>query len=232
MRQNLWRNGAPMNFRLVDSGWEKLLDDSPREHPAGLQIVCPFIKSRTVAHLLKYRQSGPIQVLTRFCLDDFANGVSDTSALQLLMRSGAQIRGIRNLHAKLYLFGGRRAVVSSANLTESALTRNHEFGFVAEDPTIVAGCNSYFDDKWARSGPDLSADQLANWETRVSARLTSGAPPNGTDSMGDEGVDVGLAPAAHSEIGWIVNSEQAFVKFFGASDNRADPAMLVLNEVV
>ena len=30
---------------------------------------------------------------------------------------GAQIRGVRHLHAKLYLLGASRAIVTSANLT-------------------------------------------------------------------------------------------------------------------
>ena len=41
---------------------------------------------------------------------------------------GAGVRGIRNLHAKLYVFGSDRSIVTSANLTEPALTKNAEFG--------------------------------------------------------------------------------------------------------
>ena len=33
-------------------------------------------------------------------------------------RTGARARGIKNLHAKAYIFGDRRAIVTSANLTE------------------------------------------------------------------------------------------------------------------
>ena len=46
----------------------------------------------------------------------------------MLLDAGASIRGIQNLHAKLYLFGTSRAIITSANLTEAALTRNQEFG--------------------------------------------------------------------------------------------------------
>lgn len=70
--------------------------------------------------------------------------MSDTSALRLFLAAGAQIRGFQNLHAKVYLVGNR-AIVTSANLTEQALNRNHEFGFSSDDPVIVSSCNSYFD---------------------------------------------------------------------------------------
>jgi len=38
---------------------------------------------------------------------------------------------------KLYVFGDSKVIVTSANLTEVALRRNHEFGFVAEEAMIV-----------------------------------------------------------------------------------------------
>ena len=50
----------------------------------------------------------------------------------MLLDAGARVRGIRKLHAKLYLFGASRAVITSANLTKSALDSNHEFGLVAK----------------------------------------------------------------------------------------------------
>ena len=54
--------------------------------------------------------------------------------------------GHPKLHAKLYLFGASRAVITSASLTKSALDRNHGFGLVAEDAPIIATCRAYFDD--------------------------------------------------------------------------------------
>ena len=37
--------------------------------------------------------------------------------------NNARVRGVRNLHAKLYIFGESRAIITSCNLTEAALTR-------------------------------------------------------------------------------------------------------------
>jgi hypothetical protein len=145
------------------------------------------------------------------------------------LNHGAQIRGVRNLHAKLYLFGPR-AVVTSANLTETALLRNHEFGFVAEDPGIVAQCNGYFDKLWTQAGPDLTAAKLSDWQRKVTTYLSSGAraPMPG---LGDEGIDAGVTPDAVVLPAWVGSAEQAFVKFFGESDNRAARSMPVFEEV-
>ena len=37
----------------------------------------------------------------------------------------------------MYLLGARRVIVISANLTEAALYRNHEFGFLSDDETTI-----------------------------------------------------------------------------------------------
>ena len=81
-----------------------------------------------------------VRVITRFNLADCASGVSDVSALRILLDAGAKIRGVKNLHAKLYIFGATRAIVTSANLTNAALVSNHELGMVCDDALIVQRC--------------------------------------------------------------------------------------------
>ena len=56
---------------------------------------------------------GSVQVITRFNLVDFAEGVSDVAGLRMLLDAGAQVRGIRRLHAKLYL-SASWAIITSA----------------------------------------------------------------------------------------------------------------------
>ncbi len=220
-----------MSFRLVDIGWAQVLADAVAAERSRLRLVCPFIKKGAVNRLLATGAPSSLQVITRFCLDDFAQGVSDFSALRLLLEKGASIRGIKNLHAKLYLFGNLRAVVTSANLTEAALVRNHEFGFVAEDSQIVAGCEKYFDDLWAKAGVDLTEAQLAQWEKKVTAYLATGARPAQPSGLGDEGANAGVAPMALELPPVIDESRQAFVKFFGEGGNRAARSLSILHEV-
>jgi phosphatidylserine/phosphatidylglycerophosphate/cardiolipin synthase-like enzyme len=124
-----------MNFRLVDSGWLGLLGRALQEENSRVRIICPFIKEQAALQILEHGRPQNLQVITRFDLDAFVEGASDVEALQILQSRGAQIRGIRNLHAKVYLIGSN-AIVTSANLTMQALRRNHEFGFESSDPEI------------------------------------------------------------------------------------------------
>lgn len=220
-----------MSFRLVDSGWDRELAAALAADHSHARIVCPFIKRGVLDRLLKASRPRVLQVLTRFNLVDFAEGVSDMSALRLLLDRGAQVRGVRNLHAKVYVFGSSRAIVTSANLTDSALLRNHEFGCVADDAAVVARCSGYFDDLWARAGRSLTLQRLEGWEERVERHLVAGVRPDRPGGLGDEGADAGLAADAPIVPPWVVEAPQSFVKFLGEGDNRVPIGFSTIEEI-
>ena len=182
--------GGQMTIRLVDGGWSKELDKALSADASELRIICPFIKVGALESLLSH-QPANIQVISRYNLDDFVDGVSDIAALRKLLQIGAVVRGVRNLHAKLYLFGKSRAVITSANLTEAALNLNHEFGVVAEDAKTIEGCRAYFEGLWQGAGNDLLPDQVDAWEKTVTA--ARGGLHDERVSLGDFGADVGVA---------------------------------------
>ena len=207
-------------IRLVDAGWARELSEAIRADSSEVRIVCPFIKKGALEHLLSHRP-GNVQVITRFNLADFAEGVSDIEALRLLLEAGADIRGIQNLHAKLYVFGTSRAIITSANLTKAALTRNHEFGMVADDAAVIAACRDYFDGLWRRAGADLSRDMLDSWEETVTRYCAASGRPNRASGLDDFGADSELSAKLPVSLPTVVaNAEQAFVKFLGAGHNR------------
>jgi HKD family nuclease len=220
-----------MTIRLVDAGWGKELTNALRADTSELKIICPFIKSGPLDRLLSNRLKS-IQVITRFNLGDFADGVSDIAALRKLLEAGASIRGVRNLHAKLYLFGTSRAVVTSANLTEAALNRNHEFGMVADDTTIVATCRAYFDKLWRRGGRNLTSDQIDAWDRTVTHYRASGGGPNWSTGLRDFGAEAGIAkPPPISLPAIVADARQAFVKFLGEGNNRVSLSFSTIEEI-
>jgi hypothetical protein len=221
-----------MTVRIVHSGWDRELSRGLAADSSDIRIVCPFIKRKAAERLLERGRPDLLRVVTRFNLIDFSEGVSDLKALRFLREQGAQIRGVKRLHAKLYLFGGRRVIATSANLTEAALTRNHEFGFVATDRNIVTACRRYFDGIWVEAGADLSVDQLARWEEEISRHLSRGTRIPSVSGLGDEGVEIGLHVEPPAPPPPVSEATQAFVKFFGkSSDNRAPRSTAVLDEV-
>lgn len=220
-----------MTFRLVDTGWGIELTQALLADSSALRVISPFIKRRPLERFLALTPKD-IQIVTRYNLDDFASGVSDISALRRVLAAGGRVRGIRYLHAKLYLFGTSRAVVTSANLTGAALDSNHEFGAVTDDPASVAACHAYFDRLWALGGADLTADQLEAWSETVTQHRATGARATAGASLGDFGADVCIDPAPPTALPLVVaDASQAFVKFLGESDNRVPLSCPTIEEI-
>ncbi len=220
-----------MTIRLIDKGWAQEFADAVAESAGAIRIISPFIKARALNRLLSAKPN-TIKVITRFNLANFADGVSDIAALRSLLRAGASVRGVKNLHSKLYLFGADRAIMSSANLTEAALTRNHEFGFVSQDKEVVATCNQYFDDLWSRGGPDLTSEMLERWDQVVASYLASGGGFNQHAGLGDFGADAGFARLMQFAVSPLVaEASQAFVKFLGVSSDRIPLTFSTIEEI-
>lgn len=221
-----------MAFRLIDSGWNIEMNRALESVNSSVCIISPFIKRSAVEHWLSNNMPRTIQVITRFNLDEFYQGVSDTSAIRWLLENGAHVRGVRNLHAKLYIFDDRQAIVGSANLTEAALRRNYEFGFVADETDIVGRCKRYFEDMWSRAGKNLTVARLTEFERKIDNHRRTVGPATPTSRLGDEGTD---AEALRGEIETSIvqgtTAPQAFVKFFHKSGSRADRSMAILELV-
>jgi hypothetical protein len=179
-------------FQLIDSGWGKIVRDSLKVDRTELQIVCPFIKLEAVKRLLTSKPPGLIRVITRFNLAEMCDGVSDTKALRLLLEYHAKIRGVQNLHAKLYLFGDKRAIITSANLTKAALTRNHEFGFASGERAFVECCREYFEGLWKQAGDDLDLPRLESWEKQIERVGVADSRPSSASGLSDEGTKIVL----------------------------------------
>ena len=218
-------------FQLIDTGWDKVIQEASTADRTELRVVCPFIKVRAAKRLLQGKSPEKIQVITRFHLGDMCDGVSDTEALRLLLENGAKIRGVKGLHAKLYLFGDQRAIVTSANLTEAALLRNHEFGFVSSESAIITQCRDYFDSLWMKSGPNLDLARLEDWERRIEAVHLAGSCPSAAAGLSDEGTDAGVTPPGSVDTPRVSEAPQSFVKLFGEGHNRAPLDLPVFEEV-
>jgi PLD-like domain len=219
-----------VDVRIVQSGWSNELKSALAADHSVLRIASPFIKKGAVESLFERHQPEKLRVITRFNLDHFSEGISDTSALRLLLELGAQIRGVKRLHAKAYLFGTQCAVVSSANLTEAGLGKNHELGVVAEGGPLPARCLDYFSDLWDGAAPDLLAGQLDAWEKRIASYHAQGGPSH-APGLGDEGVDLESAAPEPPLPPWFEEPRQGFVKFFGEGHRRAPRDVPIFDEV-
>ena len=219
-----------MTTRLIDKEWDAEFSKALNDDSSYLRIVCPFIKAPSIKRLLSHKP-GKVRVVTRTNLADFASGVSDIDALRQLLDADARVRGIQNLHAKLYIFGKSRAIITSANLTEAALTRNHEFGLVTDDPESVKECLDYFDKLWKRGKPSISLKKVKAWDEIVTNYRLKGGSLNMLGELPDHGADAGIPVSATHVSLPEPGSRQAIVKFIGSNDARAPRSTLTFEEL-
>lgn len=209
------------DFRLISEAWERELVAARRAHPSGLQIICPFVKQIALQRIVREGAAKDVELITRFDLNCFDQGVSDIDALRAVLAAGGKVRGVRGLHAKLYLFGNASVIATSANVTEAAMRRNHEFGFAAGDPAIVATCAAYFDRLWKLAGADLTPAKLDEWQDILDARRVAN-PGKRKNPLHDFGAKVPTDSPFVTTLARVPSfANQAFVKFSGTGDNKA-----------
>ncbi|MBI3947783.1 MAG: hypothetical protein HY321_17820 [Armatimonadetes bacterium] len=98
-------------------------------------LVSPWLKAASLRPILTHcRERGlPLRILTVAALRDFVSGASDVEVLADAIACGADLRCVSNLHAKVYIADGTRAIVGSANLTPSGLRENLEVAVLIDD---------------------------------------------------------------------------------------------------
>jgi phosphatidylserine/phosphatidylglycerophosphate/cardiolipin synthase-like enzyme len=119
-----------------------------------IDIVVYLIGSKTVANtLVKAHKKG---VAIRIIIDGKV-GRTRYSKHKFLVEKGIDVRTIRvrsgSMHSKFVLIDGIKLIAGSANLTNDANYRNHEFMFVSEETRIIQQFAEKFEELWAVGSP-------------------------------------------------------------------------------
>jgi len=222
-----------MTFRIVDKNWHEIFEDLSGIAQKRALIISPFLGGKALKDLLGDRPE-EVKVITRFNLNDLLLRVSDVKALEYLLKIGAQVKGVRNLHSKVYILGTSKAIVTSANLTRAGLYRNTECGVESEDSDFVKAADAYFNSLWYKAGSILSTSMIAEWKRLISEAKRSGAGFK-KGSLGDFGTDLGFDKddkVTHNNPPAGIQPKQWFVKLFGTSRDRESNETLVIDEVI
>jgi HKD family nuclease len=133
-------------------------------------IISPFISESGADILikaLKGRRQLTLRILTRAEPQDVIQGILQPKALERLLQfatkgdRSVEIRRDPRVHAKLYLFDDRVAIVGSANMTKHGLIEgNRELCCLVTKRPIVKQLGSCFS-KWFDAGDVLTSDYVA-----------------------------------------------------------------------
>ena len=125
-------------LQIVTSPTFEWLAENVRQCRHRMVIASPFVNTGVI-HVADLIPSGvSLTLITRTDLRDFVTGASSLEVLCTLAKQGVGVSSLRGLHAKMYLFDDKCALVSSANATNSGLRTNLECGLATRDRGTVA----------------------------------------------------------------------------------------------
>lgn len=183
-----------------------------------LRIISPFVKEQVLRNISDKFDMRNLELITKYCLRDFASGVSSLKGLMFAIEKGSSIYGIRDLHSKIYLFDHRTALVTSANLTSGGLKNNYECGIFINEASIIEELHEHFNELVEISKNKLELHICEEWQSIISS---ANIPISDLPSLPDYG-------ASKTKF----NTDKGYyVKFFGTAEYRKPFDYLVRDEI-
>ncbi len=205
-------------IKTVHENWLKEFKTELKETNT-VCIVSPFITDNVVKHLTDSFKGNTLKVITRYNLNEFSKGISSLSAIERLLKSNAQIKSVKGLHSKLYLFEKKSVIITSANFTNGGFFTNKEFGILTDENKTVLESFNYFNDLWEIDPNLLELNRVKEWRDEI---IKSRSLTPIKEELSDYGVSYQKS---------IIKNRRYFIKFFGKDDNRLDLETKVINEL-
>ena len=125
-----------------------------------INLCAPYVKSNVISDILNnIRADISVNMITKVNLRDFHNKASDLDSLKLTIFRGGHVYNCSNLHAKLYIFDSSLCFITSANLTQSGLLRNAEYGILTDNKEVVSSSINFYDNIIAREDVGKISEQ-------------------------------------------------------------------------
>ncbi len=163
-----------------------------------------------VDKLIARKGNRRVQVITRYNLNDFWTKASDLKALEKLVKNGVEVKGVKDLHSKVYIFGDDSVIITSANFTYGGFILNKEFGIVSNNQAIVSNSVSYFQSLWNCTDTLLSECKIDEFKKELS-------------EISKKTIPIILKDYGESQMKGVVRNKGYFVKFYGRGHKRASP---------
>jgi hypothetical protein len=195
-------------IELLKNPWKQTFLDLAQGSRSMVQVAAPFVKQPAVRELIEALPGGvALSLVTSFKLAHYHAGASDLDALSRVLDARGRVFNHQKLHAKIYLFDRKTAIVSSGNLTQGGLVENYEYGVLLRDEPAVGQVVADFEALLR----DPKTGQLTADRIEEARRLLAAVPPLPrvrlpnlpASSDDDSGVlVVGGAPLQGTFTGW------------------------------
>lgn len=125
-------------MKILKTPWKKELLDLIKNSKENIRITSPFIKENICNEIIIAKQEkSKINLITSFKLFNLYSGSLDINGLDKLIKNSSIVKNNSKLHAKIYLFDEKYAIISSGNLTNGGLINNYEYGLLIDERAII-----------------------------------------------------------------------------------------------
>lgn len=132
-------------IRLIAGVWEPQFVELLSSAKNRLVLCAPYLSQAGATAVARSRATGAnigerSLILTDLSPNAVCAGATDPHALVSIRNTlrGSRVVHLPRLHAKVYVADGRRAVVTSGNLTSGGLGRNFEYGLLVSDVALAS----------------------------------------------------------------------------------------------
>lgn len=136
--------GKDTHVFTLAAGWSLALRDLVSSARERLTIAAPFVTtdgSGFIADAIdsRLRRAGAMDFVTDLSPVHVSEGILDLDAIEgiVALTERSRLWHVPRFHAKVYVADGRRAIVTSGNLTSGGLFANVEYGLDVREPSIA-----------------------------------------------------------------------------------------------
>jgi phosphatidylserine/phosphatidylglycerophosphate/cardiolipin synthase-like enzyme len=135
----------PAPVELVPARWGAIFEELVSKVNQNALLVSPYISVAPIERVVKIlhrrhlAQSVSLRVVTDLAPDNVLRGATEPIALMQLVKEipNTVVTYLPGVHAKVYVADQAIGIVTSANLTESGMDHNYEYGVRLNDPSLV-----------------------------------------------------------------------------------------------
>ncbi len=126
-------------MKIIRSPWRNELMELVENAKKNIKIISPYIKENIINQLLLKKQNqAKLEIITSFKFSNFCSEQSDLSVFNRIIEIGGKMKINSQLKANIYIFDDKKAIISSANLSDEGVDKNFEYGILVDDKTLVS----------------------------------------------------------------------------------------------
>jgi hypothetical protein len=123
---------------LIKNPFQENLLEETKLSTSNIILCAPYVKQDLITKILNNKpHKTTLSLITKISLANFASKASDIDAIEKVILSNNKAFNKSNLHAKIYFFDERKAIITSGNLSHSGTISNYEYGVGINNEELI-----------------------------------------------------------------------------------------------